>query len=442
MEVFNRTPEGYEPLSFSAMNRILEVDSKRRAWGGGMAANVNRFYLYLTQNGSDVQVRTVAVKAPKRGADPVAKEVACASVDDPWIHVRDLALAPMAGYAVDWTPQGFGVQNYWSYEGRWESEPWALRCSWKVNAPVVNPELLKRTRRFRYCAWEPKRGQILDFLKIYAEHPEIELLIKSGLGAYSTKVSVLRKLKKDRNFRQFFMRNAEEIKLSRWPVPVIQKAYSKGISFAAASRAIEARREFYNLPRCIDAEKASDYAHFHRLRNDQYVDYLRNCETLGLDLADTKVSFPKQFLARQRAVQDRIDELQAKKDAAKNRKLNKRLAAIADELAENLAAQSDSGTYRVVIPRTAAQFAKEGRALKNCLGQGYASRMARGELVVVFVRRSRRPNEAFVAVSYDPKKGRIEQCYAVQNSKPPKAVQNFIDRVFDGIGKEQLEVAA
>lgn len=441
LSVFSGTYRDYAPLSKAAVARILAFDRQSGFGPGGWQANRNRFYTYLTQRGSDVEVRTVAVKSAKRTDDPVVKEVALASVDDPWIHVRDLGFQPMNGYFVDWTPQGFGMERYWSYERRWETEAYALRCMWKINARVVNPELLKRTRRFRYCAWEPVRGQILDFLKIYAEHPEIERLIKAGLGAYSTKVSVLRKLKKDRNFRQFFMRNADEIKRNCWPVPVIQKAYKKGISFSAAQCEIDAKREFNGmLPSGICAVKAMKYITRCRTGSYTYAQYLDNCQTMGLDLDDTKVSFPKQFEARRQAVADEVAAIRARKDAAKRREVRRQMEAVADRF-QWLESES-TRTFRIVLPRTEKQLSAEGKAMANCLNGSYAPRIARGDSLIVFVRYASAPRSAFVAVEYDLQKGRVAQCYGHKNSKPPKAAQNFVKRVFSDLKAENLEVAA
>ena len=143
----------YKPLSAEAMRSILAFDAERGFGIGGTEPNRNRFYHYLTQSGSDVQIRTVAVKAAKRTEKPMVKEVVRASVDDPWIHVHDLGFYTISGYFVDWAPEGYSTGHHFAYGRRWEASAYALRCMWKVNAPVVNPELLMRTRRFRWSAW-------------------------------------------------------------------------------------------------------------------------------------------------------------------------------------------------------------------------------------------------------------------------------------------------
>lgn len=448
-EVYAGTHWEYAPLPAAAMKRILAFDRERGFGPGGTMPNRNRFYLYLVQCGGDVQVRTVAVKAPRRNREPVAKEVARASVDDRWIHVLDLGFMPICGYLVDWGSQGFS-DRCWGYLGRWHPEAYGLRCNWKINAPVINPELLKRTKRFRWSDWSSSQAHILDYMKVFNEHPEIELLQKAGFGCYCTRISLVRKLKKDRAFRQFFMQNTDELRKKCYTVAVILKAYSKGISFAQALHEIDVRHSWrgYNLPREIDALKAQRYVDGKKICRYEYSKYLDNCQTLGLNFADTKVCFPKQFKSRAQVLQDQIDTIRAeekaqshKAKARERRQMPIKLAEVADRF-QWLEGKS-TRAFRIVVPRTIKQFSAEGKAMSNCLGDGYAARMARGDSLIVFVRRAEHPRTAFVAVEYDLNINRVAQCYGIKNSKPPSAVSDFVERVFAGVSsKKQLKVAA
>ncbi len=436
-----RTHQEYAPLTAKAVKRILEFDRERGFGPGGTEPNRNRFYHWLVQNGSDVQIRTVAVKAKRNTQQPLVKEVARASVDDPHILIRDVAHVMIAGYVVDWSPEGIGQSRGWDYRGRWEVAGYKRRCMFKINAPVVNHELLKKTRRFKWSAWTPENGHLLDYLKVYREHPEIEFLSKCGLGRLCTKLSLVLKLKVDRQFRQFFSRNVDAIRNNRhFNVPVILKAYSKGISFGEASKQIGIRQWFhgYCLPRSICAQKAMRYINKRGMSRSQYTDYLHNCQKLDLNLADTKVSFPKNFNDRRQAVQDRIDAIIRAENAVKFAEMNRQLAGIAKKWSR--LARND-GAYRIVIPQSEQEFKDEGKGMANCLGQ-YADRVARGECVVVFVHQSSRPEEAFVAAAYDPKRKIVTQCYGVKNSNPSKKVRDFVESVFAGKAAVKLKVAA
>lgn len=432
----------YAPLSARAVRRIQEFDRSRGFGPGGEMPNRNRFYIFLTQKGSDVQVRTVAVKAAKRTGEPVAKEVALASVDDPWIHIKDLGFYPMSGYVVDWTPEGFGRGTGWGYNGRWETEVYARRGPWKISVPVVNPELLKQTRRFRWAPWTPARGHLLDYLKVYKDHPQIELLAKAGLGRFSLNTGLLTRLETNEPFRRFFMKNMAEIKRSRMVnIPIIYKAFQSGMSLSEAWQEFEARRSFsgYGLPRSLSAVKALRYMGKHSVKMGDYTHHLKNCQALELDLADTKVSFPKQFRHRRQIVQEQADALRIKQNAKKCAKMNRQLAGIADKWSW---LERKRGAYQLVVPRSEQEFSAEGKALASCLNERYAAKAASGEVLVVFVRQRNRPDEAFVAVEYNLKREVVTQCYGIKNGKPPKKVRQFVERAFSRQATARIKEAA
>ncbi len=418
----------YAPLSASAERRILDFDRSAGFGPGGTQPNRNRFYLYLTQCGSDVQIRTIAVKAKKPSDIPVIKEVVRCSVDDPWIHVLDLAIGRMSGYAVDWSPQGFLPPTYWTYGKRWETDGYALKCRWKISAPIINPELLHRTRRFRYSAWSPASGHILDYLKMYREHPEIEFLSKGGVGFFCTKVSIVKKLKADKAFRQFFCKNLEIIRKLKADSREVLRAYSKKISIEDAFREIHAEQEFrgYDLPKTVPAIKAVQYLLIHRISRLVFTDYLHNCQKAGLDLSDTKIAFPNDFQARHPVVRDMADAVRRRENAAQLAEMNRKLADIADQW-RHLAGRR--GEFQIVLPRSDAEFCAEGKAMSNCLGQ-YAAKVARGEFVVIFIRHTCSPEAAFVAAAYNPQRKEITQCYGVKNSRPAREITEIVKQIF------------
>jgi hypothetical protein len=418
----------YTPLSAGAVRRIIAFDRAAGFGPGGTQPNRNRFYNYLTQCGADIQIRTVAVKSYNKTDTPLVKEVLRCSADDPLIHVLDLACTPMSGYHVDWSPEGIGQQPHWIYGKRWESGAYARRCCWKINAPVINPELLKRAKRFRWAAWNPSTGHLLDYLKIYSEHPEIEFLSKGGVDCFCTKVSIVRKLKADKKFRAFFCNNLELIRTSRFNSPEILRAYSKGISIAEAAVEATVARSFrgYDLPKTVPAIKAHEYLLHRTISKRVYCDYLSNCQKAGLNLADTKVSYPLDFKARYEAVRDLADIIRRRENAEAAAKINTQLASIAASWKQ---LERPRKKWQIIIPRTEQEFQDEGKAMSNCLIQ-YAAKVARGQVVVIFLRKGETPQTAYIAAAYDPAKKQVVQCYGIKNSKPPKQITALIEKTF------------
>ena len=71
----------------------------------------------------------------------------------------------------------------------------------------------------------------------------------------------------------------------------------------------------------------------------------------------------------------------------------------------------------------------EGNALSHCVGSarmGYDKKHAKGESVILFVRRISEKDKPYVTVEYDPKGKRILQKYGAHNSKPENDVQKFL----------------
>ena len=394
--------------------------------------NITRFYLYLLPAGNDMEIHTVAWKTRKDKTLAV-KEVIRASVDDPWVQCRDVAFWAMSGYIADWSKEGLGGKYYgWGYGGAWSKTAYTTTSGlWKLHRPIINPEALQQHPRFKYCAFNTDCGHILDYLKSYVNHPRIELLSKIGMGRFGTKTGFLTQIERDKGLMRFFMANQEEIQRKRLGVDAIRIAYKRGITLLEAETRIKERRKFWGmgLPSTIDASRASAYIETAKVPGEQvYCEYLNDCRTLGMDLTDTKVIFPKQFKARRTIVLDRIAEIKRQQDAELARKMDADIAAVAKRFARIERARS---RFAVVLPRKADDLVREGKSMANCLGDGhYASKMARGETIIAFIRHTQRPGAAFVAVEYSLNQNKVLQCYAAKNQKPPKPVLDFVSKTF------------
>jgi hypothetical protein len=414
-------------LPLSSLRRVEEYDAEHHRAAGGF--NYNRFYNVLQAVGNDIEIHTVACKARRDGSMAV-KEVVRASVDDLWIYFKDVAYCGMAGYQVDWSKEKAGYRRQWNFNDRWESTAWDRRCCFKLRARVINPELLLESSRFKYCAWTESCGHLLDYLKAYESHPRIELLSKADCGYFAARIGFVRSLERNKDFMRFFMTNLAEIKARDYGCDVIQMAFRNKVTFEAAQNRLRATREFRGfLPAGVDPEKAGAYVASHNTYRSEYGRYLANCVTLGMDLGDTKVAFPRNFRRQDKVVSDRVAELEAQRDAEEARKLDRQIAAVAKRFKRlELGA---TRAFRVELPRKSAEFQKVGRLMHNCLGAGYSIRMAKGEAIVAFVRRVGVSKGApAAAVEYDPRQRKILQCYAAKNGKPPAQVLAFVNRVF------------
>ena len=408
--------------------------------------NRTRFYKFLTLEGVDVEVRTVACRYGKGhyAIRPVfMKEVHRASVFTTRMYVKDVCYHHMSGYVVDWSREGLSRVPEWQADGWFGIAYQASSHIWKIrDRPVINPEVLQQTERFKYCAWQPSCGDILDYLKVYAAHPRVELLVKSGLEFMGCKSGFVAQLEKDKRLMRFVMDNIESIKECRYGVDIIRLAYANGIELCDASNRIADRRHFRGsrLPREIDATKALAYMRGLNLKGEEafmsawdYCRYLRDCKELGRDLSDTKVSFPRDLKARREEIAAIKKEVERRKDAKRRKEMDKAIASVAVNLAR---LENVKGPFAVVLPKKEADLKKEGRSLHHCVGDGvYADKIMSGGLVIAFIRRKRNKSTPFVTVSFDVATRKVVQCYGLKNSKPAKMVMDFINGPFERAAK-------
>ncbi len=417
------------------------INYDRRHYPRNEKINRTRFYKYLTRNGDDIEIRTVAVKNGVKHNErkkTYVKEVFRASVDTERMWVRDMAFYRMANYMVDWSREGLSKSYEWSADGWFGLLYRASSSMWKMgDKPIVNLKMLKETDRFKWCAYTETCGDILDFLKIYAKHPRVELLVKAGLTHLASKVSFAEHMDSDGTFRKFVMDNLDSINTMRYGVDIINMAYSKKISLSEAMRNIADRRHFngHKLPKEVNASKALAYMD---TQEDAwtwaYCQYLRDCKMIGMNLSDTKVTFPKNFKARRDEIAALKREFERQKYSEKRKEIDKAIGRMALNMAR---LENVKGPFAVVLPKKEADLKREGKSLKHCVGQGsYAEKIAKGGLVIAFIRRKRSRSSSFVTVSFNLKSRKIEQCYGLKNSKPEKRVMDFINGPFERTAKK------
>lgn len=422
---------------------ILVYDTRARE--NAAVPNQNRFYTYLTLEArDDVGVRTVAVKGHPKTGKPHVKEVVRASVDSKRLRVRDLGFAMLAGYCVDWSPEGVGRPHEWSYEGEWGIEAYnPRRNNWKIQCPLVNRALLLAVPRFRYCSWTPDCGHPLDYLKHYAAAPRIECLAKAGIGWLACRRPFCARLERDRGLMGWVAKNREEIRKQGGNVTEILYAHKRNLTLAAARRELEIRKEFdgLDLPKSFDRLAAWAWLKARDIPIHRYRPYLGLCAHYKLDLGDTKNSKPRDFEARMCGLQDRKDAedraryaeeaRRNKADRARERRAEKReavkiAAAIAGVRERLVKIERLSAPFKVYLPSDEADLRTEAKGMGSSCVWSYGNKIARGESVVLFVRLPDAPAKPFVTVEFKPDTREVSQCYATNNSKPGDDVLAFV----------------
>lgn len=121
----------------------------------------------------------------------------------------------------------------------------------------------------------------------------------------------------------------------------------------------------------------------------QWKDYLDMAETLGWDITDETVAFPKNLRIRHdEAVAEHNLLLERKKSEAEAESI----AAAQESLEKRrLKYNIELGDCFIRVAETPAEIRAEGRILKHCVG-GYAERHMKGTTTILFLRHKDAPN--------------------------------------------------
>lgn len=294
-------------------------------------------------------------------------------------------------------------------------------------------------------ACERMRWQPLNYLEWYNREPRLESLLKIGLYGLANELT------------DFFGRNREQIRSLRSPktlgiITAEDYRYCAWLSWnaikartvvktwkikeedrTAARKFMENFREYHAGDFKYDfisnerlftywteasAKKAADDNPAVFIRD--YDDYVRECRSLNLNLADTAIRTPKNFLTMHARTSA---EVKIKKNAELSRKIKSFYAKV-----HRLVEWTD-GEYSVIMPSSAESIIREGKVQNHCVG-GYCSRVAEGTSVILFIRKNSAKRTAFVTMEIKPNFEQIEivQTRAKRNADPDTEVKRFLEK--------------
>lgn len=305
-------------------------------------------------------------------------------------------------------------------------------------------EAVKNTP-FQYSQWDQCIGSdMLRFFELYTKHPLIESLIKVGMkGIIKSKLqgsnmygcinwkgkTIYRMLKigkKDlRDIREAKL-NITPMYLKLYQTQLQEKLNLKPTEVKELERTIPSQFELEKLKKILqycNIKKAYKYLIKQeelRFVNSYYsllstwVDYIKDCKTLKLDLTKESVLFPKNLVL---AHQNTIKQIRYKEDEALNKKITKRL----QKLNKKYCYEYENLFIRPAV--SSLELIEEGRALHHCVG-GYADRYASAQTDILLVRKINKPNEPFFTI--EVKGNRIVQVHGLRNCNPSGEVSEFV----------------
>ena len=420
------------PIPKRIENRILSYDAKHGDNKGP------RFYAYLTTIRKELVKITVAVRN-KGKRTRLIKQVAIHGVYSNECLVRDIEYNYMGGYRVGWFAEGVkypcNIPPFYN-DGKWYAVEYKYFNPW---APVINPKFATSLKEFRYSAVDIQDPPcIITYLRTYLKYPQVEYLVKAGLGKFADSTMILKKIGEDKAFRKWLMAHQAELTEHYYYIDVILCAYRTGKPLDALQAYREAKiklsHDQHLKPICelfkgAERERFFDYISKQNTNANTYLDYLKACQYLGLNMSEEKNRFPHDF---KRWHDIRIDQY-ATAQAEANRKAKQELYEQFARIAEKyLPLEHDKkSAFICIIARSPADLIHEGKVLHHCVGRmNYDQRFVREESLIFFIRTKEKPDTPLVTLEYSPRSHKVLQCYGEHDHKPSEDVLHYVNKIW------------
>ena len=420
------------PIPKRIENRILSYDAKHSTNKG------LRFYAYLTTIRKELVKITVAVRN-KGKRTRLIKQVAIHGVYSDECLVRDIEYNYMGGYRVGWFAEGikypYNIPPFYN-DGKWYAVEYKYFNPW---APVINPKFATSLKEFRYSAVDIQDPPcIITYLRTYLKYPQVEYLVKAGLGKFADSTMILKKIREDKAFRKWLMAHREELMRHHYYVDVVLRGYRTEKSLETLQSYREAKISLRNnntlapireLFKGAERERFFDYISKQNTNANTYLDYLKACIYLGLDMSEEKNRFPHDFKRWHDIRIDQYATAQAEADRKAKQELYEQFARIAEKY---LPLEHDKkSAFICIIARSPADLIHEGEVLHHCVGRmNYDQRFVREESLIFFIRTKEKPDTPLVTLEYSPHSHKVLQCYGEHDNKPSEDVLHYVNKIW------------
>ena len=406
------TEKDIKPIPKYIMDQIYRRDLKIEPW----QTSTVRYYAYLTVWKKELVKVTVAV-ATIQNKHWACKQVAVHGVHSPKCYVRDMEYNYFGyGYRVGWFEEGihypYNMPPYYN-DGKWYAVDYKYFNPW---APVINPKFTLSLPQFRYSAADIQNPPcIITYLRTYLKYPQLEYLVKAGLGKFADSKLILKKIGQDKPFRRWLMANREELIHNYYYVDVVLRAYRTGKPLATLQVYREAKIKLSHdkqlnpiseLFKGTEREQFFDYIAAQGTNANTYLDYLKACQYLSIDMSLPKNRFPHDFKYWHDMRIDQYATARAEADRKAKQELYEKFACIAEKY---LPLEHDKrSAFICIIARSPADLVREGEILHHCVGRmNYDMRFVREDSLIFFVRTKAQPDTPFVTLEYSLKTHKV-----------------------------------
>lgn len=416
-----------KPISNVMLNRIKKLDNKLIEKPTGNT----RFYTYFTKFKNELCSVTVAVRNHYKKW--YCKQVVVHGLHTDKVYLQDIGTT-MGFLRVGWYREGISKWSTWvDYDWGWNDDKYFQMQT----ATIVNKEYISKLKDYKYSAIDLyKYTDIFKYLRLYEQYPKAELLVKCGLSNLATSKQILRLCDKDKNFCKWLFKNKDEISKDSSYISSLIKAYRTNKPIKLTNKIDYFKRNYNSYKNELqdflkpnESEKFITYIVNQNTSVASFIDYIKACNFLGLNMNKNKNRYPHNF---QYWHDVRIDEMhtkQAEIDKEKRKELYDNFSLVANKyeaLQRNL-----KDNFVVIIAKSPSELVHEGDFLHHCVGRmNYDQKFVREESLIFFVRNKQDIQTPFVTLEYSLKNHKILQCYADHDTKPEDNVLDFVNKVW------------
>ena len=401
-----------------------------------------RFYSYFAKNEKELVLVTVAVKNYRK--QWYCKQVVVHGVHSDLCFIKDIKFTMLGGYSVGWYDLGIQKYQEW-YENGWD---WQYDKNFNIRAPIVNKTfVLENYPEYKYSAIDLyPYGDCLKYLRIYEQYPQAEYFVKAGMYDFATKKTILRQAKKDKAFRNWILRHRSLLKGIYAESALLAYKTGKGV--------LETQRFLENKKKLIrenglstiqglfkgdkELQRFFTYIASQRINYHTYLDYIKACSFLKLDLTEDKNLLPHDFIYWHKVRIDQYYSKRAHEEARRQAELVAKFQKIAEKY---LPLQYETqGAYIALIAQSPNDLKREGEFLHHCVGMmNYDQKMIREETIIFFVRLKTDPDRPLVTIEYSPSQRRVLQCRGEYNAKPDEPILDFVNKKWLPFANKQIK---
>lgn len=408
---------------------------------------------YLDRDGDDFTQRLFGCyKRCWRTGEEVAVQYYFSEEERDFLHEGTV-------FAFHPTSQGKNIGKWILGTGKMHGQGWS---GWRLRDREIstypyNLRSVLRGTKYQYSGLEIAAEHNLVnpfyYFKNYEDEPKLEILYKVGLYRAAAEITeyyaddARRMMKGVRSLKDLGIESrAEAAECSVLTVEELvarKEVKSWGIDAADQADAIEFIKTvnarsgtdfFYDFItrkrwfRYYQTQKSA-YAEAKNFIAD-YTDYISICVQSGANVNDTAVKMPHSL---KKAHDWAMVEMRVQEKLA----YNELVTAVYDSI--HTYTEWDDGKLQVIMPRTAREIVEEGVRQNHCVGR-YVERVASGESVILFIRRTEDPEKNFYTMEI---KKHMRRCDIVQvrgekNAEATEEVEAFCKKYKKWFNKRPL----